>query len=140
MTGKPGRSRWTRSSTPGSRNREFRRAVSMAIDRDAIIRSAYFGDGVKNWSALTPGSTALGKPRITEPDYDPSRAKRILDSLGWKDGTATACARTTRAIPCASHHGTNSDDNVRIGDPQLPRDDLAKVGLKCTPWPSSSTP
>ncbi len=31
-------------------NPVFRRAVSMAVDRDALIRSVFFGEGTKSWS------------------------------------------------------------------------------------------
>ena len=31
----------------------FRRAVSMAVDREAMIRSIYFGDAVRNWATTT---------------------------------------------------------------------------------------
>lgn len=37
-------------------NRAFRRAVSSAIDRDAIIRGPFFGEAIKNWSAPSVGS------------------------------------------------------------------------------------
>ena len=37
----------------------FRRAVSKAIDRDAIMRGPLFGYGFKNWSTMTRGSQAV---------------------------------------------------------------------------------
>ena len=55
--GRPGR----RSATPlvdpvkysWFNNVTFRRAVSMAVDREAMIPSIFFGEAVKNWSTLT---------------------------------------------------------------------------------------
>ena len=36
----------------------FRRAVSMAIDREAIIRSVFFGEAAKNWGLYTAANKA----------------------------------------------------------------------------------
>src|SRR5256885_11079095 len=33
-------------------NRNFRRSVSYAIDRESIINIAYFGEAAKNWSTM----------------------------------------------------------------------------------------
>src|SRR5260221_6865609 len=67
------------------RNPVFRRAVSMAIDRDAMIRSVFYGDGVKNWSTTTAGNKQWSSPDTHHYDYDPEQAKKLLAGLGWRD-------------------------------------------------------
>src|SRR4030095_6469925 len=44
----------------------FRRAVSKAIDRDAMITSVFFGEGVKCWSTTTPGNKVWHTPGIRQ--------------------------------------------------------------------------
>src|SRR5204863_4739059 len=63
-------------------NREFRRAVSMAIDRESMIRAVFFGEGVKSWSVITPGNRIFYNERAPKHDYDPAGARRLLSSLG----------------------------------------------------------
>ena len=66
-------------------NPVFRRAVSMAVDREAMIPSIFFGDAVKNWSTATPGSKLWYTPDIVKYDFNLDESKRLLASLGWKD-------------------------------------------------------
>lgn len=63
----------------------MRRAIAMSIDRNAISRKVTFGDyPVTN--QLQPQFSWAYDPRIREPGYDPVRADRVLDALGWKRG------------------------------------------------------
>ena len=45
-------------------NPVFRRAVSMAIDRDAMIRSIFFGEGMKNWAHHGPSNKVWHTPDL----------------------------------------------------------------------------
>ncbi len=65
--------------------RDFRRAVSMALDRSAMIRSVYFGEGVPSWSVITPGNRVFFNPKAPASEYDPEGAKRLLAALGFRD-------------------------------------------------------
>ena len=66
-------------------NPDFRRAVSMAIDRDAMIQSIFFGYGEKNWSQSTSGNKEWHSPDLVHYDYNPDEAKKLLAGLGLKD-------------------------------------------------------
>ena len=62
-------------------NVEFRRALSMAIDRDRIIDAVYFG--------------IAGQPRtIPAAAYDPVQASQILDEIGMDEKDADGCRLT----------------------------------------------
>ncbi len=111
-------------------NPVFRRAVSMAVDREAIIRSVYFGYGVKNWSTSTPGNAQWYDPTITKYDYDPARAKQLLAGLGWKDRDGDGILEDTSGNTVSFTMQTNSDNTMRVGMANFIRDDLAKVGIK----------
>jgi peptide/nickel transport system substrate-binding protein len=116
-------------------NRGFRRAVSSAIDRDAIIRGPYFGEALKNWSAPSVGSRRWGELGITGVDYDPARANRILDSLGWLDRNRDGLREDDRGRTITFTLKTNSDNAVRVAIATLVRDDLQRVGIRCVPVP-----
>ena len=110
---------------------EFRRAVSMAIDRDAIIRSVFYGDAVKNWSTTTAGNKRWSTPDITGYDYDPAQAKRVLAGLGWKDTNGDGFLEDGAGHTISFTLKTNGDNNTRVAMANFVKDDLAKVGIQC---------
>ncbi len=116
-------------------NRAFRRAVSKAIDRDALIRGPFYGQGFKNWSAPTLGSRQWGALGVTGYDYDPAGAKALLDSLGWKDTNGDGIREDDRGQSLRFTIKTNADNATRIQMLALIKDDLARAGIACTPVP-----
>ena len=112
-------------------NRGFRRAVSMAIDRDAITRSVFFGQGVKNWSPMTAGYRLFHSPSTSAPDYDPVGARRLLARLGFRDRDRDGVVEDPRGNPVRFTLKTNAG-TTRVQMANFVRDDLAKVGIQCT--------
>jgi peptide/nickel transport system substrate-binding protein len=117
-------------------NREFRRACSEAVDRDAMIRSIFFGDAVKNWSTSTPGNKEWHTPGIPAYDYNPEQAKKRLASLGWKDKNGDGFLEDQGGNTISFTMKTNSDNKIRTQIVNFIRDDLAKVGIKVVPAPA----
>jgi peptide/nickel transport system substrate-binding protein len=114
-------------------NRDFRRAVSMAVDRDAIIRGPYFGYGVKSWSILTDGNLRWFDPAVTGPDHDPQAANALLDRIGYQKRNADGTRVDAAGHPLAFTLVYNGDNKLRAATATLLQDDLAKVGIKLTP-------
>jgi peptide/nickel transport system substrate-binding protein len=108
----------------------FRRAVSMAIDRDAIIRSIYFGEGEKNWSDATRSNREWHIPDIVRHDYDPAASAKLLASLGFKDGNGDGVLEDQRGHPVSFTLKTNADNIMRVAAANFVKDDLAKVGIR----------
>ncbi|HUR36022.1 MAG TPA: ABC transporter substrate-binding protein [Vicinamibacterales bacterium] len=113
-------------------NVTFRRAVSMAIDREAMIPSIFFGDAVKNWSTSTPGSKVWYTPDVVRYDFNLEESKRLLAGLGWKDGNGDGVLEDSAGQAVSFTMKTNSDNKMRVGMANFIRDDLAKVGIKVT--------
>jgi peptide/nickel transport system substrate-binding protein len=111
-------------------NRDFRRAVSMAVDRQAIIRSVYFGEGEKGWSILTPGYGAFYDRTVTAPDHDPAGARRLLARLGFRDRDRDGVLEDPQGHPVRFTLKTNAG-SVRVQMANFVRDDLARVGIQC---------
>ena len=114
-------------------NPVFRRAVSMAVDREALIRGPFFGDGVKSWSTGTPGNKMWYTPEVVGYDYNPEESKRLLASLGWRDGNGDGVLEDEHGNAIRFTLKTNSDNNIRKAMVTLIKDDLAKVGIDCIP-------
>ena len=83
-------------------NVAFRRAVSKAIDRDAMIASVYYGSAIKSWSSATPGNTVWYTPDLAHDDYDPAEAMRLLAGLGFRDRNGDGTWRTAMVVPSRS--------------------------------------
>ncbi|MHB1005045.1 MAG: ABC transporter substrate-binding protein [Chloroflexota bacterium] len=63
-----------------------RRAVSLAIDREAIIRDMWMGNAVPCTGPIPPG--VFGHVSMPLKKYDPVEAKRLLQQAGVPDGFA----------------------------------------------------
>ncbi len=107
----------------------FRRAVSMALDRQAMIPSVFFGEGHKNWAIATPANKIFHSPDLVRDDYNIEESKKLLASLGFKDGNGDGVLEDTRGNPITFTLKTNSDNTLRIALANFVKDDLAKVGI-----------
>jgi peptide/nickel transport system substrate-binding protein len=113
-------------------NPVFRRAVSHAIDRDAIIRSALYGYGEKSWSSVARTNKQWYNPDLVHYDYNVEESKRLLASLGFKDTNKDGVLEDGRGNPIAFSMKTNADNVTRVATGNFIKDDLAKVGIKMT--------
>ena len=110
-------------------NVTFRRAVSLAIDRDAMIPSVFFGEAVKSWAIATPGNKVWHTPDLVRFDYNPAEAKKLLAGMGWKDGNGDGILEDARGNPVTFSLKTNSSNTTRIAMLNFIKADLAKVGI-----------
>jgi peptide/nickel transport system substrate-binding protein len=65
-------------------NERVRQAISYAIDRDAIIHRLLRDQATRAISILPPEQWAYD-PNLSPYDYDPERARRLLDEAGFPD-------------------------------------------------------
>lgn len=114
---------------------EFRRAVSMAVDRDALIRGPFYGDAVKNWSVLTRSSRLWHTEGLGKWDFNPEGAMAKLDALGMIDRDGDGVREDRDGNPIEFSIKTNSDNVTRVAMCNFIREDLAKVGIKLTLTP-----
>ena len=67
------------------RDVRVRRAISMAIDRDAIVKRVMEGDAIKAGQLLPEGFFGVSK-KLKPVDYDPNGAKKLLAEAGLPNG------------------------------------------------------
>ena len=80
------------------KNRDFRRAISMAIDRDALIKGAFFGYGEKNWSQMTSRTRSGTRPISSSSITTRPRQRSCSPASGSRIRTATGSWRMRAAI------------------------------------------
>lgn len=69
------------------RNVRFRQAVSLAIDRNAMVRVVYRGRGTPLWTPITPANNLWVDTSIPHPARSVEEAKKILMSAGFSWNT-----------------------------------------------------
>ena len=111
------------------RERDFRRALSLAIDRQAIIDSLYHGVGKPAQPDPGPGSPFESeKFRYSYVDYDPDRANALLDGIGLTRRDREGM----RTLPDGTRLTFFMDFTVFTGEgpAQFVVDDWAAVGIR----------
>ena len=66
-------------------SREVRKSLSLATDRQAIIRNVLSGEGKEIFSPITPGTFGYTDD-VKKFEFDVGKANETLDSDGWKRG------------------------------------------------------
>lgn len=62
---------------------KFRQAVSLAVDRDAIVRLVYQGRGAPLWGPVTPGNRRWVNASLAHPPRSLERARQFLKEAGF---------------------------------------------------------
>lgn len=111
-------------------DREVRRALTMAVDRQSIVRSIYD----------TLASTALGgtiriypttDPSMPQIPFDSAAARRALDSLGWHDANGNGI-REKNGRKLAFRILVPSSSKARVRMAVLLQEQLRAVGARVT--------
>ena len=111
---------WAFNNTkPPFDKKEVRQALSMAIDRDAIIKDVYLGAGEKATTLIPPTMWSYDD-KIPDVPYDPEKAKALLAAAGVQ----TPLEIDLWYQPVARPYNPNGK---RIGE--MMQADLAKIGV-----------
>ena len=67
------------------RQREFRQALSHAVDREELATTVFLGEAVPIWGPITPGNRPWFTPNVPRYPHDVARARELLKSIGLED-------------------------------------------------------
>ncbi|HEU4689524.1 MAG TPA: ABC transporter substrate-binding protein [Vicinamibacterales bacterium] len=65
--------------------REFRQAISHAVDREEFAQTVFLGEAVPIWGPITPGNRLWFSPNVPRYPFDRARARELLGSIGLED-------------------------------------------------------
>ena len=65
--------------------REFRQAISHAVDREEFAQTVFLGEAVPTWGPITTGNEPWFSPNVPRYPHDPARARELLKSIGLED-------------------------------------------------------
>lgn len=108
----------------------FRRAVSLAIDREKMIDFVLNGLGEEQFSPLTKANTFFYDDNVVKNDYDPVEAKKLLRDAGFVDKAEDGVLKDSSGHKLEINFYTNADNTERVQMAALVKSDLEKVGFK----------
>lgn len=112
------------------RDPAVRRAMTLAIDRENIAESLFYGYAKVTASPIISSMWACDRSIEPHP-FDPDRAAEILDGLGWKPGRDGIRERDGRRFEFEM--STNAGNEVRESILQLVKANLRAVGVEVKP-------
>ena len=112
------------------RARAFRRALSLGIDRQEMVRVLYQGLGLPGANTLLPESP-LYEPGLRErwARYDPEKASHLLDAMGLAMG-ATGVRRLPNGQPLTLVVETSDVDPAEVDLLEILRPQWASLGIE----------
>lgn len=116
---------------PLFKDKKVRQALTMAIDRKAIVDSVMFGEGEVAHVPESPLSWAYSDD-VTKFDFDPEKAKQLLEEAGWKDTDGDGFVdkdgkKFSFTLKTRQGHKVREDAAVII------QEQLKAVGIDCKP-------
>ena len=110
------------------RTTEFRKAISLAINRGDLSRIVYKGFAKPAYGPVSPSNHFWFNTQLEEPKYDPQRALRLLAQAGFRYENATLKDQAGNSVEFSIV--TNSGNAAREKMTTMIQQDLAQVGIK----------
>jgi peptide/nickel transport system substrate-binding protein len=114
-------------------NVKFRQAVSLAIDRQAIVRLVYQGRGAPLWGPVTPGNKRWQNTSLNNPARSVETARNLLSSAGFnlkKDSSGESLLVDSSGAAVEFSIVTSSSNADRTKMATLIQDDLKQLGMR----------
>jgi peptide/nickel transport system substrate-binding protein len=109
---------------------EFRRAVSLAINREDLCRIVFSGYAKPAYGPVSPSNQFWFNSALPAPKYDPQGALRLLAQAGFRYENNVLKDRAGHAV--AFTLVTNSGNASREKMAAMIQQDLSQIGIKVT--------
>lgn len=109
-------------------SKEFRNAISKAIDRDALCKLAYHGHARPAAGPVSPANRFWFDAKLTPPAHDPHRALQLLQSQGFVLRGGTLYDREGHAVEFSVM--TNAGNKLREKMAVMIQEDLRAIGIR----------
>lgn len=118
---------------------EFRRAVSQAIDRSAIVNTVFLGEAVPIAGPITPGHGEWYTPDLVKMPFDLPAAERALDAIGIVDRNGDGLRDDPSGKTASFTLLTQKGNSVREHTAQMVQEQLLHAGLQVDVVPMDPT-
>jgi peptide/nickel transport system substrate-binding protein len=107
----------------------FRQAISLAVDRDSIVRLVYGARGAPLWGNVGPGNKLWMNESIPHPKRSVETARQLLKTAGYSWNPAGQLLDAARH-PVDFSIITSSSNSQRMKMATLLQDDLSHLGMQ----------
>ncbi len=108
-------------------DRQVRRAIAHAINKDEIIAGVLLGYGTPCTGPFPPESWAYN-PEVKDPAYDPKKALAMLSEMGWKMNGRGILEKNGK--PLSFTVLVNQGNEARLKTAQILKEQFKKVGIE----------
>lgn len=112
----------------------FRRAVSHALDRKAMVRTALLGRGRPLYCIVSPANRAWFHECPAYP-YDRAKSEALLAEMGLVDRDGDGVREDGGGNAVVLTAITNVENTVRVAELNVIKANLAEVGIRVVPRP-----
>lgn len=109
--------------------REWRQAISHAVDREALAESVFLGTAVPIWGPVTPGNREWFSPNVPRYPYSIETAGQLLAGLGLANRDADEWREDAQGTEARFTVLTYRGNLVLEREAAFLRDELKKVGI-----------
>jgi peptide/nickel transport system substrate-binding protein len=111
-------------------DKRVRQAMTMLLDREAMIRDIWSGIGAVAVGPNNPPSPAAD-PNVSPWPYDPSRARTLLAEAGWQDRRGDGVLRNERGDPFVFEFTRSAGGQIHERIAKYIIDQCALAGIRC---------
>ncbi|MGH9843729.1 MAG: ABC transporter substrate-binding protein [Blastocatellia bacterium] len=112
------------------REPRFRRAVSYAIDREALARAVFLGYATPIYGYTSPANKLWHSEEIPKYPHDPEKAKALLREIGIEDRNGDGKLEDAADNPIRFSINTNANRAARVNIGALIKEQLAQIGME----------
>jgi peptide/nickel transport system substrate-binding protein len=108
---------------------EFRKAISHAVNRQALVDSVYLGAGVPIYGPVTPGNRAWYIDDLPRYEYDLGTARALLAGMGLADPNRDGVLEDEAGRPIRFSIITQQGNTIRTRSASVIQEHLRRVGV-----------
>jgi peptide/nickel transport system substrate-binding protein len=114
---------------PWLQREEFRKGISYAVDRDAIVNTVYLGAAVQLFGPITPGHGEWYVPDLPATTHDVKKARELLAAAGLADRDGDGRLEDSQGRPARFTILTQKGNTPRERTVSVLQSQLQAVGL-----------
>ena len=109
--------------------REFRQAISHAVNREQFAETVYLGAAVPVWGPISPANTLWFSPNVPRYPPDRARATELLRGIGLEDRNGNGTVEDARGTEARFTVITLRGNTAYERGAAAMRDELARIGV-----------
>ena len=108
---------------------DFRRAISLGVDRTTVVNQVYLGAGVPVSGVVSPGNRQWYAPAASSDGFDPARARALLARMGLVDSNGDGLLEDRSGVPVRFSVISQQSDSIRMKTVAVMQSQLRRVGI-----------